>query len=222
MRILAAVFLLASVLAIAITMAPLASAVNPGPCAYTGHAFLDGGAVPAGTGIRVLEDSTVLGNTTTGTGLMDDNEYYLDGIIALPGTEVNFQVWYEALGQWLPADETAIHDLWGIVNVDLHAESPTLHINANPFLFVYPWTDCALPEALSNIGPPSAEYPDALDVVVIVWGTAEVGGVWYWVSYDPNTGGGMLGDIGVEQGKPYIMQVTGEGVCNDWEVYIPD
>jgi len=216
MRIVAAVFLLASVLAITITVAPFASAVSPGPCAYTGHAFLDGTAVPDGTGIRVLEDSTVLGSTTTGTGAMDDNEYYLDGVIALPGTEVNFQVWYEALGEWLSADETAIHELWGIVNVDLHVESPTLHINANPFLFVYPWPDCTLPEALTNIGP------EGLDVVKIVWGTSEVGGVWYWVSYDPDTGGGMLGDIGMEQGKPYIMQVTGGGVCNDWEIYIPD
>lgn len=216
MRILAAVFLLASVLAIAVTAAPFATAISQGPCAYTGHAFLDGVAVPDGTGIRVLKDSTLLGSTTTGTGVMDDNEYYLDGIIALPGTVVNFQVWYEALGEWASANETAIHEMYGIVNVDLYAEAPPLHINVGPFLFVYPWPDCDLPEALSNIGP------EGLDVVIIVWGTAEVGGVWQWVSYDPDTGGGVLGDIGMEQGKPYVMQVTGEGVCNDWEMYVSD
>ena len=221
-RILAAVFLLASVLAIALTAVPFASAVSPGPCVYTGHAFVDGAAVPDGTGIRVLKDSTVLGNTTTGPGAMDANEYYLDGIITLPGTEVNFEVWHEALGEWASANETAIHEMYGIVNVDLYAEAPPLHINVDPFLFVYPWPDCTLPEALSNIGPPSDGYPDALDVVVIVWGTAEVGDEWRWVSYNPDTGGGDLGGIGLEQGKPYVMQVTGEGVCNDWEMYISE
>lgn len=215
-RILAAVFLLASVLAIAITAVPFASAVSPGPCAFTGHAFLEGTPVPDGTGIRVLEDSTVLGNTTTGPGVMDDNEYYLDGIIALPGTVVNFEVWYEALGEWASANETAIQEIYGLVSVDLYAEATPLHINTGPFLFVYPWPDCTLPEALSNIGP------GGLDVVIIVWGTAEVESEWQWVSYDPDTGGGVLGDIGLEMGEPYVMQVTGAGVCNDWEMYVSE
>jgi len=213
-RVLTAVFLLASVLAIAITAVPFASAVSPGPCAFTGNAFLNGTPVPGGTGIRVLEDSTVLGNATTGTGGLEANEYYLDGIVALPGTEINFEVWYQYLGGWASANETAVHELYGIVNVDLYAKAPPLHINTVPFLFVYPWPDCTLPEAINNVGP------EGLNVVVIVWGTAEVEGEWQWVSYDPDTGGGVLGDIGMERGEPYVMQVT--GVCNDWEMYVAE
>jgi hypothetical protein len=188
------------------------------PCAYTGHAFVEGAPVPADTGIRVLEDSTVLGNTSTGIWELDDNQYYLDGVVGQDGTEVNFEIWDDGFGDWLPADETAIHVLYGIVEVDLHAFMSTLHITVNPFLFIYTGPNYTLPEALTNIGPPSAEYPDALDVVGIVWGTTEVEGAWEWVSFDPVEGAGLLGDLGLENGLPYVMKVEEGGVCNDWEM----
>lgn len=192
------------------------------PCAYTGHAFFEGEPVPAGTGIRALEDSTVLGNTYTGMWELDDNQYYLDSVVGPQGTEVNFEIWNDGFGDWLPADETAIHVQYSIVGVDLHALIPTLiptlHIDVNPFLFEYPGPSCALPEALTNIGPPSAEYPDALDIVIVVWGTAEVEGEWEWVSFDPDAGAGLLGDIGLQSGVPYVMNVKEGGVCNDWEM----
>lgn len=188
------------------------------PCAYTGYAFFKGAPVPAGTGIRVLEDSTVLGNTYTGMWKLDDNQYYLDSVVGPGGTEVNFEIWNDGFGDWLPADETAIHVQYGIVGVDLHASIPTLHIDVNPFLFIYPGPNCTLPEALTNIGPPSAEYPDALDVVAVIWGTAKLEGVWEWVSFDPAEGAGLLGDLGLENGLPYIMKVEEEGICNDWQM----
>jgi len=97
--------------------------LTPFPCSYIGYAFVDNMVVPTGTGVRILDGSTILGTTTTGLLGLDNNRFYLPNILAGIGTEVNFQVWYEALGEWLPADETAIHKEFSQVEVDLHAWS---------------------------------------------------------------------------------------------------
>ena len=93
------------------------------PCAYIGYAFVDGQPVPAGTGIRILEDSTLLKESSTGLWELNDNQFYLDGVVAVPGTEVSFEIWFDGVGVWLPADETAIHKDYDRVEVDLHAWS---------------------------------------------------------------------------------------------------
>ena len=88
-----------------------------------------------GTGIRVLEDSTVLGEATTGEGTMADNQFYLDGVMAVPGTEVNFQISYDcgSGAEWLSADETAIHEQYGRVEINLHSGCPyDLAVLADP------------------------------------------------------------------------------------------
>jgi len=93
------------------------------PCAYIGYAFVDNVATPYVTGIRVLEASAVLGEATTGEGTMADNQFYLDGVMAVPGTEVNFQILYDcgSGAEWLSADETATHEQYGRVEVNLHS-----------------------------------------------------------------------------------------------------
>ena len=45
-----------------------------------------------------------------------------------------------------------------------------------------------------------------------------VEGEWEWVSFDPAEGAGLLGDLGLENGLPYVMKVEEEGVCNYWEM----
>jgi hypothetical protein len=111
--------------AVSMSMATAAGADTTNPCAYIGYAFVDDQAVPAGTGIRVLEDSMVLEDTTTGLSELDDNQFYLPGVIAEAGTEVKFEIWFDGADEWLPADETAIHKESGRVEVDLHAWSGT-------------------------------------------------------------------------------------------------
>jgi len=116
-----------SILAFAVSMS-MATAVGADTtnCAYIGYAFVDDQAVPAGTGIRVLEDSMVLEDTTTGLSELGDNQFYLPSVIAEVGTEVNFEIWFDGADEWLPADETAIHEESGRrVEVDLHAWSGT-------------------------------------------------------------------------------------------------
>ncbi len=110
-------------LAVSMSMATAAGADTTNPCAYIGYALVDGQAVPAGTGIRVLEDSTSLKESTTGLWELDDNQFYLDGVMAEPGTTVNFEIWFDGSNEWLAADETAVHAQYGRVEVDLHAWS---------------------------------------------------------------------------------------------------
>ena len=82
--------------------------------------------------------------------------------------------------------------------------SGSIHIDANPFLFVYKGVTCDLPEVLTNIGP------EGLDLVIVVWSTVE----GEWVSFHPHTGAGFLREL--VNGRPYVMPVTEDGVCNDW------
>lgn len=112
--------------AVSMSMATAAGADTASPCAYIGYAFVDDQAVPAGTGIRVLEDSMVLEDTTTGLEELGDNQFYFPSVIAEVGTEVNFEIWFDGADGWLPADETAIHEESGRrVEVGLHAWSGT-------------------------------------------------------------------------------------------------
>jgi hypothetical protein len=104
---------------------PSAGADDLYPCTFTGYAFVDNVGVPAGTEIRVVQDSTVLGETTTGLWQLADNQFYVDGVLAGAGTEVSFEVWDDGSSVWLSADETSIHENWGRVDVDLHAWSST-------------------------------------------------------------------------------------------------
>jgi len=125
LRTVVTILLLVSLLAFAVSMsmATAAGADTTTPCAYIGYAFVDGQAVQAGTGIRVLEDSTPLKESTTGLWELNDDQFYLDGVMAEQGTEVNFEIWFDGADEWLPADETAIHKEYGRVEVDLHAWS---------------------------------------------------------------------------------------------------
>jgi len=53
------------------------SVVSYDPCAYTGHAFVEGTPVPDGTGIKVIP---TVGDTTqalTGDGILAVNQYYM-------------------------------------------------------------------------------------------------------------------------------------------------
>jgi hypothetical protein len=111
--------------AVSMSMAGAASADTTNPCAYIGYAFVDGQAVPAGTGVRILEDSTLLKESTTGLSELADNQFYLDSVVSEVGTEVSFEIWFDGADVWLPADETAIHKEYGRVEVDLHAWSGT-------------------------------------------------------------------------------------------------
>jgi hypothetical protein len=135
--------------ALAISMATAAGADTTSPCAYIGYAFVDGQAVPAGTGIRVLQDSMVLGETTTGLPELHDNQFYLPSVIAEVGTEVNFEIWFDGADEWLPADETAIHKEYGRVEVDLHAWSGT------------PVTPTATPTTVPTATPTASPTHDA-------------------------------------------------------------
>lgn len=102
-------------------MEPAVDASYDRPWNYTGHAYLssdDSIPVPDGTPIRAIQDSIPLAETIT--GLLwghDDNEFYFV-VIAVWETEVNFEIW---MGDWLPAEETAIHGGFTAVYVDLHA-----------------------------------------------------------------------------------------------------
>ena len=128
LRTVATMLMLVSLLAFAVSMsmATAAGADTASSCAYIGYAFVDDQAVPAGTGIRVLEDSMVLEDTTTGLEELGDNQFYFPSVIAEVGTEVIFEIWFDGADGWLPADETAIHEESGRrVEVDLHAWSGT-------------------------------------------------------------------------------------------------
>ncbi len=135
--------------AVSMSMATAAGADTTNPCAYIGYAFVDDQAVPAGTGIRVLEDSMVLDDTTTGLPELHDNQFYLPSVIAEAGTEVNFEIWFDGAGEWLPADETAIHEDSGRVEVDLHAWSGT------------PVTPTATPTTVPTATPTASPTHDA-------------------------------------------------------------
>ena len=136
--------------AVSISMAAGGGADTTTPCAYIGYAFVDDQAVPAGTGIRVLQDSMVLGETTTGLPELHDNQFYLPSVIAEVGTEVNFEIWFDGADGWLPADETAIHEESGRrVEVDLHAWSGT------------PVTPVATPTAAPTATPTASPTHDA-------------------------------------------------------------
>ena len=113
--------------AVAMSIAPAAQAADEYPCAYKGHILVDGGAVPDGTPVRVLDGTTVLKESTTGLWALDDNEFYLDGVIAELGTTVNFEVWWNCNGgaEWIAASETAVHVMYGSVLVDLTATCPS-------------------------------------------------------------------------------------------------
>ena len=109
--------------AVSMSIARVAGADTTNPCAYIGYAYVDGQPVPAGAGIRILEDSTLLKESSTGLWELADNQFYLDGVVAEVGTEVSFEIWFDGAGVWLPADETAIHKAGDRVEVDLHAWS---------------------------------------------------------------------------------------------------
>jgi hypothetical protein len=135
--------------ALAVSMAAGVGADAVAPCAYIGYAFVDGQAVPAGTGIRILEDSTVLGETTTGLPELHDNQFYLPSVTAEVGTEVSFEIWFGGADGWLAADETAIHRDLERVEVDLHAWSGA------------PVTPAATPTAAPTATPAASPTPDA-------------------------------------------------------------
>ena len=136
--------------AVSMSMATAAGADTASPCAYIGYAFVDDQAVPAGTGIRVLEDSMVLEDTTTGLEELGDNQFYFPSVIAEVGTEVNFEIWFDGADGWLPADETAIHEESGRrAEVDLHAWSGT------------PVTPSATPTAAPTAAPTASPTNDA-------------------------------------------------------------
>ncbi|HUU63114.1 MAG TPA: hypothetical protein VMX96_04245 [Dehalococcoidia bacterium] len=136
--------------AVSVSMATAVGADTTSPCAYIGYAFVDDQAVPAGTGIRVLEDSMVLEDTTTGLEELGDNQFYLPSVIAEVGTEVNFEIWFDGEDGWLPADETAIHEESGRrVEVDLHAWSGT------------PVTPSATPTTAPTAAPTASPTNDA-------------------------------------------------------------
>jgi hypothetical protein len=187
------------------------------PCAYTGHAFMSGddsNPVPAGTGIRILEDSTVLGETTTGLWQLDDNEFYLDGVFTELETVVHFQV-FDGV-DWVPAVETAVHGPGSFcrVEIDLHTGVETLHINSRQsFIFCYPGPDCALPEALTNIGP------DGEDCASTIWGQENWEGdeAVEWCSYDAALGAGFLGDFDLHTGQAYVL-THDNCYCIEWEM----
>jgi hypothetical protein len=134
--------------AVSISMAAEVGADTTTTCPYIGYAFVDGQAVPAGTGIRILEDSMVLGETTTGLPELHDNQFYFPSVIAEVGTEVNFEIWFDGVDGWLPADETAIHEESGMrVEVDLHAWSGT------------PVTPTATPTTTATVTPTVTPTP---------------------------------------------------------------
>ena len=122
----ATVLMLVALLAFAVSMSmgPAAGADEDDdkPCAYTGHAFVDDAAVPDGTGIKVIPTEGTIKEGVTGEGILEDNRYYMD-VMAMVGTTVHYQIWDDTAGEWLPADETAIHKHYGRVEVDLHAWS---------------------------------------------------------------------------------------------------
>lgn len=194
---------------------PAAYAADNYPCTYTGYVFIDGAPAPFGTSVQVLEGNTVLGETTTGFWLgLDDNQFYLDGIMAVPRTTVTFEIYWDCGGgaKWIPAIESATHLQWGRVIQDLYIQcgaTPipmSTHIDANPLLFVYQGATCNLPKALTNIGP------DGMDVAIMVWGMEE----GKWISYDVAMGAGLLTEL--VYGKPYVMILAEGGVGNWWEM----
>ena len=204
--------LLVAMLAVSVStaMAPAAEAVGEVVCAYKGHAFLSSDAsspVPDGTAIRAMQGATELKQTTTGFWpTYDDNEYYMDGVMAIPGSTVDFQIWDAGASDWVTAIEDATHVQYGSILVDLHTGTATIHIDSTPFLFVYPGPDCALPDAVNNI--------DGTDcTAVTIWGVE--GG--NWMSYDVGSGAGMLGPYGMDANQAYVL-THDDCVCTDWEL----
>ena len=76
-----------------------------------------------------------------------------------------------------------------------------IHIDASPFLGVYPGPDCDLPGAMTNIAA----------CAITVWGVE--GG--NWMSYDVESGAGDLGTYGLDTGQAYV--ITHDGcTCTNW------
>jgi len=203
--------LLVALLAVAVSTA-MAPAVNADDmaCAYKGHVFLSGddsNPVPAGTAVRAMQGATELKQTTTGFWAgYDDNEYYMDGVMAEPASTVEFQIWDAGASDWVDAVEDAVHIMYGSVEVNLHTGTATIHIDSKPFLFVYPGPDCDLPDGVNNI--------DGTDCTAItIWGVE--GGDW--MSFDVGSGAGMLGTYGLDAGQAYVITHT-DCTCTDWEL----
>ena len=204
--------LLVALLAVAVStaMAPVADANGEDvACAYKGCAYLssdDSNPVPAGTAVRAMQGATELAQTTTGFPGKPDNWFYLDGVMALQGSTVDFQMWDAGASDWVNAVEDAVHIQYGRVEIDLHTGTATIHIDSKPFLFVYPGPDCDLPQAATNI--------DGDDCTAItIWGVE--GG--NWMSFDVDSGAGMLGTYGLDAGQAYVI-THDDCTCTDWEL----
>lgn len=145
--------------AVSMSIAGVAGADTTYPCAYTGHAFINDQPVPAGTGIRALwGNGTVAKETTTNLWELDDNEFYLDGVMAEPDVTMYFQIWDDGAGEWLTADETAEQVMYGRVVVDLHASSGAT-ATTTPTATLTPAT--ATPTGTPTITPTATATPAA-------------------------------------------------------------
>jgi hypothetical protein len=207
------VALIVGAVAMAITPAPVAEAAYY-PCVITGHAFGAGGLpVAAGTDILFTPVDGVPKMATTGDFGLADNQFYADGIMATPGTNVAAGIeTFPGSGVYDPAAEVPVHVMYGYVVTDLHAGCASQHVDANPYLFCYPFADCDLPDAITNL------VTDCTPI--LVWGTEEVNALnpgEEWISFDPNLGVGGLTPFGLEQGKPYVLTHEGDCICIDWE-----
>jgi len=137
------------------TVEPSAVALNEWASAYAGYAYLstdDSIPVPDGTPIRAIQGSTPLAETTTGFWQeFADNEFYFS-VSAELGTEVNFEIW---VGDWLPAEETAIHVGLGLVYIDLHTGTGTP--DPTPTLTTTP-TPIPTPTLTPDLGADNPSY----------------------------------------------------------------